>query len=93
MTSATEHAPNTLNWLPVGLAAGLFLAITFAACVLFDLVWPAAAMHSMWMPLLPGFAWITWGNFILGLIETLAYGFWIALLFCPLYNYFAAKFS
>jgi hypothetical protein len=39
------------------------------------------------------FTWISWGSFFLGLIEILFYGFWIAVIFCPLYNYFAPKFK
>lgn len=93
MNSTTEQSQAKLYWLPVGLAAGGFLAITFAACVAFGLVWPTAAMHSSWAPLLPGFTWITWGSFFLGLLETLIYGFWISVIYCPLYNYFTAKVS
>jgi hypothetical protein len=50
-------------------------------------------MYQSWMRLLPGFKWLTLGGFIIGLIESFAYGFYIALVFCPLYNYFNGKFA
>jgi hypothetical protein len=74
-----------------GTSLGLFLAVTFVLCVLFDLWFPALAMNPAWAPLLPGFTWISWGSFLLGLIEAFAYGWYFALLFGPLYNFFAAR--
>jgi len=56
----------------VGHATSLFLAITFAACVAFDLAFPQHAMFQSWQRLLPGFVWISWTSFLLGLIETTA---------------------
>ncbi len=93
MNTTAEITQTKLPWLPVALASGLFLAISYVVCVVFDILIPVAAMHAAWAPLLPGFTWISWGSFFLGLLETLLYGFWIAVIFCPLYNYFAPKFS
>ena len=75
----------------LGMSLGLFFALTFTLCVLFDLWFPALAMNPVWAPLLPGFAWISWASFLLGLVETFAYGWYIALIFGPLYNFFATK--
>lgn len=77
--------------VPLGMSLGAFLAITFVLCVLFDLWFPALAMNSIWAPLLPGFVWISWTSFLLGLIEAFAYGWYIALVFGPLYNLFARR--
>ena len=80
--------------LPVfafGMSLGTFLAVTYLLCVLFGLGFPEAAMNSVWSPLLPGFSWLDWPNFFLGLIETIAYGWYVALIFCPLFNFFAAR--
>jgi hypothetical protein len=80
--------------LPVvvlGLSLGLFLAITYVLCVGFDLLFPGQAMHLNWLPLLPGFTWLTWPSFLLGLVESLAYGWYVALIFGPLFNFFAGK--
>lgn len=75
----------------LGMGLGSFLAVTFVLCVLFDLWFPALAMHPVWAPLLPGFTWISWPSFFLGLAEAFAYGWYVALVFGPLYNFFAAR--
>ena len=71
-------------------ATSLFLAITFTLCVGFDLLLPSHAMYQAWQRLLPGFTWISWSSFGVGLLETYAYGWYLALIWVPLYNVFAA---
>lgn len=83
-----ERAPK----IPVfafGMSLGLFLAVTFALCVGFDLLFPGHAMYETWLKLLPGFTWLTWPSFFLGLAESFAYGWYIALVFGPLFNIFS----
>jgi hypothetical protein len=75
----------------VGHATSLFLAITFVVCVGFDLLFPAHAMYQSWQHLLPGFQWISWKSFFLGAIESYGYGWYVALIWVPLYNVFAAR--
>ena len=75
--------------LALGMSLGLFLAITYVLCALFDLWFPGQAMYQTWLRLLPGFTWLTWSSFFLGLIESFAYGWYVALVFGPLYNFFA----
>ena len=90
----TALPPRSVSRVPVlalGLSLGLFLAITFVLCVLFDLWLPALAMNPVWSPLLPGFTWLTWPSFFLGLVESFAYGWYVAAIFGPLYNFFAAR--
>lgn len=79
--------------LALGASLGTFFAITFVLCVLFDLWFPGQAMYQTWLRLLPGFTWLTWPSFFLGLIESFAYGWYIALVFGPLYNFLAGRFS
>jgi len=74
-----------------GNATSLFLAISFSLCVVFDLIFPEHAMYEVWLKLLPGFEWISWQSFFLGLVESYAYGWFIALIWIPLYNYFGSK--
>ena len=69
-----------------GQATSLFLLITYALCVAFDLLVPRHAMYHSWLGLLPGFHWLTWRSFFLGLIESYGYGWFIALIWVPLYN-------
>lgn len=75
----------------LGMSLGLFLALTFSLCVGFDLLFPGQAMYESWLRLLPGFTWLTWPSFFLGLAESFAYGWYVALVFGPLYNFFAAR--
>ena len=77
-----------VSLVAVGHATSLFLAITFALCVVFDLVFPGHAMYEAWRKLLPGFEWISWPGFGLGLIESYGYGWYFALIWVPLYNFF-----
>lgn len=75
----------------VGHATSLFLAITFTLCVAFDLAFPQWAMYEAWRRLLPGFEWLSWQSFLLGLVESYAYGWYFALIWVPLYNVFASR--
>lgn len=81
----------TLSLVTVGSATSLFFAISFALCVGFDLLFPEHAMFDVWRDLLPGFEWISWGSFALGLVESYAYGWYLALVWVPLYNVFASR--
>jgi len=72
-----------------GMSLGIFLAVTYMLCVGFDLLFPGHAMYETWMRLLPGFTWLTWPSFLLGLLESFAYGWYVALIFGPLFNLFA----
>jgi hypothetical protein len=74
--------------LAFGMSLGLFLAVTYALCVGFDLLFPGQAMYQTWLRLLPGFTWLTWPSFLLGLAESFAYGWYVALVFGPLFNLF-----
>ena len=80
-----------LSLTAIGHAASLFLAITFTLCVAFDLLFPSHAMFRVWQELLPGFEWISWRSFLLGLIESYIYGWYVALIWVPLYNVFVLR--
>ncbi len=74
----------------LGAAMSSFLAIAYLCCVLYDLLFNQS-MYQVWTGLLPGFAWISWGSFLLGLLETIVYGCFFGLVFAPLYNFFLVK--
>ncbi len=80
-----------VSLVAVGHATSLFLAISFTLCVGFDLLLPEHAMYQSWQALLPGFQWISWGSFFLGLVESYGYGWYFTLIWVPLYNVFAAR--
>ncbi len=79
-----------LDWKVVGFATASALAIGYVLCVAFDLVF-GREMYRAWMELLPGFHWLSWGSFVLGLLEVLVYGVFFGLVFAPLYNFFLVK--
>jgi hypothetical protein len=81
----------SVSFSAVGHATSLFLAISFVFCVAGDLVMPAHEMHTAWQRLLPGFEWISWGSFFLGLVESYAWGWYFTLIWVPLYNVISAR--
>lgn len=81
------------DWKVVAPALAAFLAITYLLCVAYGLLFPSMPMHPAWAPLLPGFDWLSWGSFFLGLVESALYGVYIAFLYCPLHAYFAKRTS
>jgi hypothetical protein len=44
------------------------------------------AMYETWLKLLPGFEWLSWQSFLLGLAESYGYGWYFALIWVPFYN-------
>jgi hypothetical protein len=92
-----DRTTDRVAMIPVvslGMSLGVFLVISYALCVLLYLVFPEAVLnHAMLTLFLPGFKLLTWGSFVLGLIESFAYGWYVALIFGPLYNYFATRWT
>jgi hypothetical protein len=80
-----------LSLAAVGHATSLFLVTTFVLCVGFDFMFPAHAMYQAWQRLLPGFVWISWKSFFLGVVESYGYGWYVALIWVPVYNVFVAR--
>ena len=80
-----------ISFWAVGNATSLLLAITFSLCVVFDLLFPEQAMYEAWIKLLPGFEWLSWNSYLLGLAESYGYGWYFTLIWVPLYNFFASR--
>ncbi|MCW8955980.1 MAG: DUF5676 family membrane protein [Gammaproteobacteria bacterium] len=80
-----------MSLMAVGHATSLLLMISFILCVGFDFLFPEHAMYQAWQKLLPGFVWISWKSFLLGVIEAYGYGWYIALVWVPLYNFFVSR--
>jgi 2TM family of unknown function (DUF5676) len=68
-----------------------FLVITYVLCVLYGLFISDRGMHQLLAQLMPGFTWITWPSFFLGLLGSFLSGWYVAVLFAPLFNFFAAR--
>ena len=80
-----------LRIVPLGMSLGGFLVISYLLCLALGLVVPDAGTHKLFLQFLPGFVWLTWPSFFLGLAESFAYGWYAALVFAPLYNFCAAR--
>ncbi|MEO6081373.1 MAG: DUF5676 family membrane protein [Steroidobacteraceae bacterium] len=89
------HTVNSTRTIPVvafGLGLSVFFAISFTLCVLGFLLFPALPIaHGVLSLLLPGFTLLSWPSYFLGLVESLVYGWYIALVFGPLYNFFVTR--
>lgn len=73
-TGSIATASGCLSIYAVGMSAGIFLAISFVLCVGLGLTFPTMTMYQAWLPLLPGFDWISLSSFFIGLVEALGYG-------------------
>lgn len=83
---------STVPVLALGLALSLFLVISYVICVLGYLLFPSLPIeHAALSIFLPGFTLLTWPSFFLGLVESFGYGWYVALIFGPIYNYFATR--
>ena len=80
-----------LQIVPLGLSLSSFLVITYVLCVLFGLFLSDRGMHQLLAQFLPGFTWITWTSFFLGLLWSFVYGWYVAVVFAPLFNFFSAQ--
>ena len=80
-----------LTFTEVALSLGVFGAITFTLCILWDLAFPGYAMTRVWEVLLPGFKGISWNSYFLGLAEVILYAVYTALVFAPTFNFFRAQ--
>ncbi len=82
-----------LNMKVVSWSLGLFLAVSYLLCVLYGLV-VQERLHGMKAFLetaLPAFRWLTFGGFILGLVESFLYGIYIGVVFVPIYNFISRR--
>ncbi len=60
--------------------------------MVWDLLVPAEwQMYRFWEILLPGFHYLTVGNFALGVVESFLTGLYVAALFVPLFNFFQKR--
>ena len=75
-------------------ASGCWMAITFTLCVLGGVVLPSLPIpHRTLELMLPGFRWISFGSFLLGLAETFLFGVYAAWLFVSLHNFLSRRWS
>ena len=96
--SPGSHADNNTPTIPtipiatLGMSLSLFLALSFVLCVLGYLILPGLPVkHEALAIFLPGFELLTWQGFAIGLVESYAWGWYIALVLGAIYNFFARR--
>jgi hypothetical protein len=80
-----------LPMLVLGMALSLFLVISYLICIATYFIPWLPISHAMLTLFLPGFVLLNWENFLLGLLESFAWGWFFALIFVPLYNFFVLR--
>lgn len=74
------------------LSLGTFGAVTFTLCVLYGLIVPPALHGSRLLEMmLPGFQWLTFKSFLLGLVETFVFGAYFGLVFSVIHNLYSGR--
>jgi hypothetical protein len=90
--SLSNRTVRTIPIFAVGMSLSLFFAISYLLCVVGYLLLPGLPInHAALAIFLPGFQLLTWVTFVLGLVESLLYGWYVALIFVPLYNVFVSR--
>jgi len=78
-----------LNIKVTTLSLGTVTAFSFILCIIYGLITPQSVhMHQFLENVLPAFKWLTFGGFLLGLIESFLWGVYAGLVFVPVYNFF-----
>ncbi len=59
---------------------------------IYGLLAPPALHASQFLEMiLPGFHWLSFGSFLLGLVETFLYGAYLGLVFVPIHNFYLGR--
>ncbi len=87
-----SHSVRTIPVFALGMGLSSFFAISFVLCVLGYLFFPSLPIaHSALSIVLPGFTLLSWPSFFLGFVESLGWGWYVALVFAPIFNFFATR--
>ncbi len=85
-------APVTIPVFAFGWSLSVFFAVSYALCILFYVLFPVSAQNHVVLSLfLPWLKVLTWSGFFLGLLASIVCAWYVALVFGPLYNFFAAR--
>ena len=89
---ARVSIPGRIPVFAFGMALSWFFAMSYVLCVLSYVLFPSLPInHAALSIFLPGFELLSWSTFCLGFVESCVWGWDIALIFGPLYNFFAAR--
>src|SRR5215510_9775447 len=89
-----SHGTRTIPVIGFGISLSLFFVISYVICIIGYLVFPGLPIkHEALGIFLPGFELLNWSTFFLGLVESFIWGWYIALIFAPLFNFFSRRFG
>jgi hypothetical protein len=84
-----EGEISSLSIKRLGLSLSTFFAISYVICIMGYLLMPDfPVQHEALAIFLPGFKLLSWQSYFLGLVESFAWGWYIAAVFALLYNLF-----
>jgi hypothetical protein len=82
----------SIRIVTLGLSLSVFFVISYMICIAGYLLLPGfPVQHAALSIFLPGFELLTWQSYFLGLIESFVWGWYIALVFGPIYNFFSRR--
>ena len=85
-------ATATISIMILGLSLSVFFVISYLICISGYLLLPAwPVQHAALSIFLPAFELLSWRSFCLGMAESFVWGWYIALVFAPLYNLFSRR--
>ena len=77
-----------MNVKIVTIATATWAAVSFLFCVVWGILTPESwHMHGFLEIFLPGFRWLSWMTFSLGLIESFLFGAYAGFVFALIYNF------
>ena len=89
--AAQRHSDPDVRTIPIvtfGLALSGFFAVSYVICILGYLLLPGLPVQHQFLEIfLPGFTLLTWPSFFLGLVESILFGWYIAVVFGAIYNF------
>ena len=84
--------PGAISIVTLGLSLSLFFAISYVICIGGYLLAPGfPVQHAALSIFLPGFELLTWRSFCLGMAESFIWGWYIAVVFGLLFNFFSRR--
>jgi hypothetical protein len=88
MSSPDVSKARTIPVLVLGLSLSAFLVFSYLLCIVGYLLFPGLPVeHAALAIFLPGFTLLSLQSFLLGLVECILWGWYIALVFGHIYNF------
>jgi hypothetical protein len=88
-TNATSSSKVSVSTVGISLTA--FFVFSYILCVLGAVLFPGMVAHRVLEFLLPGFELLTWRSFFIGLLGSIGWAWYVAVVFVPIYNFVHAR--